>query len=254
MRDVFDPLHRPLLRSLLATQPLIAFDYDGTLAPIADDPANARMSDSTRDLLGQLCERTRCIVISGRAQHDVLRRLRGVPVREVIGNHGLEPWRYSPISTVEIQGWIDALQPLTKHEGITIEDKIFSVAVHYRHAASPDAAAAAIREAVAQLPEVRVVGGKMVVNLLPLHGPNKGLALLKAKERFACESAIYVGDDETDEDVFGLSPSHRVFGVRVEQTDASSAQYFVRDQATVDDLLRLLLELVPVPAEVASLG
>lgn len=252
MNDVLDPSHRQFLRLLLSTHPVVAFDYDGTLAPITDDPNDTRMRSTTRELLQSVCERLRCIVISGRAQSDVLRRLRGVALREVIGNHGLEPWRYGALSSLAMQEWVDELQPLAAREGVWIEDKVFSVAVHYRKAPAPQDALAAIRDRVARLSNVRVIGGKMVVNVLPANAPNKGIALIKAKERFMTKSALFVGDDETDEDVFSLPLRERVFGVRVEANADSTAPYFLSDQRAIDDFLRLLLDLAPATPQMAS--
>jgi len=48
----------------------------------------------------------------------------------------------------------------------------------------------------------RAVGGAEAVNLLPYAGPHTGSALRQARRAFACDAAIYVGDDDTDEDAF----------------------------------------------------
>ena len=74
-----------------------------------------------------------------------------------------------------------------------------------------------------RLGPVRLVGGKHVVNLLPAGAPHKGLALERARARLGCDTAIYVGDDETDEDVFALDQPGRLLAIRVGRKPSSSA-------------------------------
>jgi trehalose 6-phosphate phosphatase len=132
--------------------------------------------------------------------------------------------------------------------GVWVEDKQYSVAVHYRQSREKRAARAAIQAAAADLGDVRLVGGKQVVNVLPVGAPHKGFALEKARDRLRCDTAIYVGDDETDEDVFGIAQPGRLLTVRVGANAGSEASYFLRNQAAVDDLLAELVRLRPEPA------
>src|SRR5262245_9730135 len=92
MRRLLTPRNRELLRSFLQAKVLLAFDYDGTLAPIVTDPDQAYMRESTRNLLDHVARAYPCVVISGRARADVASRLGGAPVRDVVGNHGSEPF------------------------------------------------------------------------------------------------------------------------------------------------------------------
>ena len=85
--------------------------------------------------------------------------------------------------------------------------------------------------------------GKSVVNLLPDGAPNKGVALEALRVREDAATAIYVGDDVTDEDVFMLAESGHVLGIRVGCERASAARYFLRNQSEIDALLTLLVEL-----------
>ena len=93
--------------------------------------------------------------------------------------------------------------------------------------------------------DVRLIRGKQVVNLLPRDAPHKGIALEKARARVGCDTAVYVGDDETDEDVFGLDRPGRLLTVRVGRKRDSLASYFLRDQSEIDRLLIALLSVVP---------
>lgn len=68
---LLDPQHRPMLDDWLGPSTLFAFDFDGTLAPIVDDPAEARMSPSTWTQLDRLARLAPVAVVSGRAREDL---------------------------------------------------------------------------------------------------------------------------------------------------------------------------------------
>jgi trehalose 6-phosphate phosphatase len=125
--------------------------------------------------------------------------------------------------------------------GVEIEDKALTLAIHYRRAPAPAAAARAIRAALAAVAGVRVIGGKRVVNVLPAGLPDKGSALAGLRRRLRAEAAVYVGDDETDEDVFALRPGRDLVTIRVGPCRTSRARYFLRDQDEVDTVLALLV-------------
>jgi trehalose 6-phosphate phosphatase len=244
VRNILDRANEPVLAQVACANVLIAFDYDGTLAPIVDDPRAARMRPRTRKLLERMARAYPCVVISGRSQEDALRLLRGIGVFEVIGNHGLEPWRRSTVFADQVRGWAMALRgALAEAEGIVIEDKVYSLAVHYRRALRPKRARSQILEAAADLDDARIVDGKCVVNLIPRSAPHKGMALEKALELLRCDAALYIGDDDTDEDIFALDEPGRVVTVRVEPDPLSRASFFVRDQRSTDHLLLRLLRL-----------
>ena len=76
---------------------------------------------------------------------------------------------------------------------------------------------------------------------MPEGAPHKGIALRSARARFKCDTAIYVGDDETDEDVFALDEPGRLLSVRVGSSVRSRADYFIRNQRSIDAFLKTLL-------------
>ncbi|HEY5678057.1 MAG TPA: trehalose-phosphatase, partial [Myxococcales bacterium] len=213
------------------------------LAPIVADPALAAMRPCTRHLLAQTAQLYPCAVISGRPEEDVLRLLGGVTVWYVIGNRALQPPDEVARLSAQVGGWHARLNSaLAGLPGVSIEDKGVSLAIHYRKAAEHERAVAAIRRAAADLSEARLIPGKEVINLLPLGGPDKGVALARVRAQLGCAAALYVGDDRTDEDVFALP---EVVGVRVGAALDSAARYQVRDQDEVDDLLERLVALRP---------
>ena len=202
------------------------------------------MRAQTRELLWELTKLRRVIVISGRAQPDVLKKLRGVGVCGVIGNYGIGPWRPSNRHIAEVQRWRPVLDAcVTPLKGVKIEDKIFSVAIHYRQSREKKKARVAILKAAASLGEVRIIVGKQVVNILPKGAPHKGIALELERDRLHCDTALYVGDDETDEDVFTLDQPGRLLTIRVGLKRSSAARYYISNQVAIDELLRVLLDL-----------
>jgi trehalose 6-phosphate phosphatase len=235
--------HLPALAGFAASNVLVAFDFDGTLAPIARTPAAARMRPVTRRLLARVARRYPCVVISGRPLDELTRLLRGVPVWHVIGEHGFDA-AADAAAGAHVRTWADQLrQRLASYRGLVIEQKKNSVTVHYRQVRNKRTVVEAIAEAVRDLQDARPVGGAAAVNLLPYGGPHKGVALQQARRAFACDTAIYVGDDDTDEDAFTSANADRLLSIRVGATRASAARYRLRMQREVDELLRRLLEL-----------
>lgn len=125
--------------------------------------------------------------------------------------------------------------------GIEIEDKSYSIAIHYRKCVAKKKAKLDILTAVASLdPRPRVILGKCVVNILPPGAPHKGVALVELMLQVGVKSAFYIGDDDTDEDVFSL-PNARILTVRVGQKLSSQAQYFIKSQSEVSRVFRTIL-------------
>jgi trehalose 6-phosphate phosphatase len=255
MKNILAHTQRSVLEELTSSNVLLAFDFDGTLAPIVDDPNSAALRVRTRQRLRALCELYPVIVISGRAQSDVQKRVAGAHIHAVVGNHGMEPWgltadkRASPSPAMnryarQIKRWLVKLKrDLEPLRGVVIEDKTYSLSVHYRQSRQKRAARASIMAAVSELSGARVVGGKLVVNITPQGAPHKGIALERERDRLRCDTALYVGDDDTDEDVFSLDHPGRLLSIRVGRKAASSAPYCVPEQSSVDELLRVLIEL-----------
>jgi trehalose 6-phosphate phosphatase len=243
VKSILRPAGRNALARFAGSRVLLAFDFDGTLAPLVRDPDRARMRPSTARLLRRVARLYPCVVISGRSRADVLARVRGLPVRGVIGNHGAETGRKAPRVRRDVARWRELLRSrLRGRRGLRIEDKTYSLAVHYRGGPGGKPAAA-IREAAAGLRGARVFGGRRVVNVVAAASPDKGAALALERRRLRCETAIYVGDDETDEDVFARADPRQVLTLRVGAGEASSAAFTLPRQAAVDRLLALLAAL-----------
>jgi trehalose 6-phosphate phosphatase len=241
VKNILGPRSRSLLRDLAGRHTLLAFDFDGTLAPIVESRHHARLSSATIRVLRALSRAWPCAVISGRSRADVRSRLGGVRLLAVVGNHGAEEsppldgaagWRR------QVRTWRRRLAAeLAGVRGIDFEDKGLSLAVHVRGTA----ARKATEPALARLHGSRVVGGKRVLNLVVRDAPDKGEGLERIVRRGGYERVLFVGDDETDEDVFRHRMGAPLLGVSVGRRHRSAAAYYLRGQG---DVVRLLLELV----------
>lgn len=234
-----------VLEQLAWARVLLAFDFDGTLAPIVEDRDAARMSVRTSRLFARVCALYPCAVISGRARRDVAQRLGATPVKYVIGNHGLEP----SLGIGAFEEDIATARTLIEKAfgaapGIDVEDKTYSLAIHYRRSRQKREARASIEALVRALPlPMRLVPGKLVVNVVPNRAPHKGDALLHLRTKEKADTALYVGDDVTDEDVFRLDQPGRVLSIRVGASRSSAATYYLRRQLEIDALLAKLADL-----------
>ena len=212
MKYILSKSNREVLEQFAWSNVLLAFDFDGTLAPIVATPESAVMQPVTRLLLQAVAKLYPCIIVSGRAQSDVCKRLSGIAIKNVIGNHGLEPFQATQQIADTVRQWLPGLEErLNQFQGVQIEDKIYSVAVHYRRSREKKKVRSAIAKAAASLGTVRLVGGKQVVNILPNGAPHKGIAIEVERKWLHCDTAMYIGDDESDEDVFVLDQPGQLF-------------------------------------------
>ena len=206
------------------------------------------MRPRTRQLLAAVARRYPCVVISGRTRDDVTARVSSAPVWHVAGNHGLEPWGEQATYAARVREWMGKLRRhLAPLDGVTIEDKTYSVTIHFRRAKHKERAKRAVASALRTLRGARVIGGSEAFNLVPRGAPHKGEALERARRLLACDKAIYVGDDETDEDAFSAARSDRLLSVRIGNARRSRATYRLKDQRQIDRFLRTLLTLRPAP-------
>jgi trehalose 6-phosphate phosphatase len=237
-----------ILESLSFTETLYAFDFDGTLAPIVIQPSQAKMKERTEELLDELSKVVTTAVISGRSLSDL--KCRTVPsIRYLIGNHGLEgvdsQANFDGFKK-QSQEWIQFLEKTlikkAQDPGLEIEEKTYSIAIHYRKSRKKRKTKNIILEVLKEIESnSRIIPGKAVYNLVPLGGPHKGVALTQLLKVTGLNCALYIGDDDTDEDVFSL-PDHRILSVRVGQKKGSAAKYYLRNQSEIDRLIRTLAE------------
>ncbi len=243
MKDILARGSRPMLRDLAARRTLLVLDFDGTLAPIVESRHHARLPAATVHLLREVAEAWPCAILSGRSRADVTARLEGVPMRAVLGNHGAEDRPALPGAAGwrrRVRTWRRSLEAeLAGVGGVEVEDKGLSLAVHVRGAAARRRVALALD----RLEGARIVGGKRVRNATVRGAPDKGDALLRLVRRGGYERVVFVGDDDTDEDVFRRASEAPLVGVAVGRRRHSAATHYLKAQGGVARLLSVLVEL-----------
>ncbi len=204
-------LRAALTRIAQVPQLLVGCDYDGTLAPLVDDPAAAGPLPEAVAAVRALASlpQTVIAVISGRALRDLATLSRLPSEVHLVGSHGSEfdlgfIQRLEP-ELRELHGRL--LSELTEiaraHPGMRLETKPASVAVHVR-GTDPEVgerALEAIRCGPATWPDVYVTSGKDVVEL-SLLATDKGAAVNTLRAQTSASAVLYLGDDVTDENAF----------------------------------------------------
>lgn len=195
---------------------LCAFDFDGTLSPFMGYE-NARLPFKPDYLV---------------ANHGQ----EGVPGR----NKDSEQYRRT------VDCWADALKKALSDasrydRGVSLDNKRYSLAVHYRKAADYEATEHRLTRLFAEVaPQAHILPGKFVYNLIPPGAPDKGEALLSLMKAAGAPTALYVGDDETDEDVFALDSSS-ILTVRIEKSAHSHARCYLDSQKDIISLLDFVI-------------
>ncbi len=185
--------------------PLFFIDYDGTLAPIVDDPDAAVPHPEAPDVLQALDARYPLWIVTGR-HLQALDDLLDLPLR-AIGLHGAQEGRIGgTIQRLAPDDAVDALRRLRQTvptgDGVQVEEKDTAFAIHYRAADDEAEARERIRSWADAVPDMlEAIWGKKVMELRP-KGMSKGTAVRKVAGDFPDRMPIYLGDDVTDEDAF----------------------------------------------------
>jgi len=242
MRYIFSPYGEAAMARFIRRDTLLAFDFDGTLAPIVPLPDAARTPLAISLAMRRLCEIASVAVITGRSVADIRERLDFAP-RYIVGNHGAEGLpglAGTDEPRPDVEAWIHQIHTARTHlpPGIVMEDKNRSLSLHYRTAPHREAAKQAIDSLVQTLsPKPRVIGGKCVVNLLPANAADKFDALLALQRHEGAGNALFIGDDETDENVFRRSLPDWLT-IRVGHDAPSAAAYCLNSQNEMATLIQ----------------
>ena len=198
---------------------LVALDFDGTLSPIVERPEDAALLEGLESPLRRLVARadTVAAIVSGRGLADVRGRV-GLDAMYYAGNHGFE---IEGPGVDRIHPAAEAARPalaasaaavaraLAGEPGTEVEDKRWTLSIHYRRA-EREGAEARVRRAVEEhcrRPGLRVTAGKKVFEVRPDVEWDKGRAtrfLLDTVGEGREIPALFIGDDRTDEDAFAV--------------------------------------------------
>ncbi|MFC0508025.1 trehalose-phosphatase [Micromonospora costi] len=184
---------------------VLFFDFDGTLAPVGDDPTAVQPAPNVLAAIEALAPRVRRIAIVSARPVEFLRdRLGGLAGVDLYGLYGLEH-SYSGGDTVTEPAalpWVPTmaeLADLARAElpaGTLVEFKRLSVALHWRTAPRLGEAVQEWGQAQADRLGLRVQGGRMVLELKPPVDRDKGMVIGELIRD--AEAAWYFGDDVSD--------------------------------------------------------
>lgn len=189
-------------------------DFDGTLVAIAAAPNLVQVPAELPGLLSALSVMLdRAIaVVSGRPV-DELAQMVAPFLGALAGQHGLE--RRGACGAVIRCPAEPALGRIrmalarfaARHEGVALEDKGRSLALHYRQAPALAPAVKALVRRIADACDgaLTFIDGKMVAELIPREtGKGRAIAAFLAEPPFRGRSPVFVGDDTTDEAGFAV--------------------------------------------------
>ncbi len=199
---------------------LLAFDFDGTLAPIVDDPEDSRLHDgSARELARIIPKVAQVAIVTGRGV-DAVRTLGRLDSREglsslvVLGQYGVERWdvatgevRHPEVPVGVTQAW-DELESLVEElktsgvdvDGLYLEDKQRAIGVHTRRAKDPQGLYDLLLDPVRQLAErhdLLLEPGRFVLEIRA-SSQDKGDALRELVAETSPSLVVMVGDDLGD--------------------------------------------------------
>lgn len=190
-----------LARSL--SRAAVLTDFDGTLAPIIDDPAAVRPAPGATEVLSEIADRAAVVgIVSGRPV-EVLARLLPDPRLSLAGLYGLERRVDGRVvDAPEAARWTEPIGAAAERlgalvpAGVEVEAKRLSLTIHHRRAPEAAEASAAAAAAVAADLGLTVRPARMAVEVHPPGGPDKGTVVSELAA--GCAAACFVGDDVGD--------------------------------------------------------
>ncbi|NDD92259.1 trehalose-phosphatase [bacterium] len=261
MKDVLASLGLSYTRQFFLHRPMVIFDFDGTLTALSPKRDEVQLKPLTRALLSRLSQFLSVGVVSGRELSDLKSRFAGLDRVVLVGNHGAESsagndslyFEQVQKASLAVSAFLSALVRSSLIRDLPqslIENKRLSLTFHWRglDGMTTKKASEEIRQMALAWGGFRLVPGIESLNLVPVGLDDKGDAVLRLLESAHHRHLVYLGDEETDEDVFVKARGERFMGIRVGQSAPSAAEWFVSEQSEVDRLLEVFLALVTGPA------
>ncbi|MFH0703105.1 MAG: trehalose-phosphatase [bacterium] len=215
---------------------LLIFDYDGTLTPIREKPELAKLDNETKNALEKLAkiDFIKIALVSGRSIKD-LQNLTGINTSDIsmYGIHGGEILKKGKIYVnipesfkKDLNDLKQTITDLSDMPGIIIEDKKYSLSVHYRLADTKTAQIAVEKfkkqaEAKNLTNNFKFQEGRKVIELMPKNF-NKGKAVNSLITKHLGYLPVYFGDDKTDIDAFKEIKKHNGLTFWIESDNSSN--------------------------------
>jgi alpha,alpha-trehalase len=237
-------------------KPVFFFDYDGTLAPIVNDPSKAIIDEKMRVLLRDLSNLYPVAVVSGRDMKDIQSFI-GLDNIIYAGSHGFRikgPGNMY-MENKEAMSLLEGLDEMekvlrndleTNMEGVEVERKLYAIAIHYRNA--PSGTYREIRKHLSsfllQHPDYKIGKGKKIYEIRPALDWHKGKAIewiLNELNLTGEYLPIYLGDDITDEDAFRYLVDEGIGVLVGDHGQPTAASYHLRNVRQVKQFLHHML-------------
>lgn len=248
-----EPGLRQALSAVATKTPLlIALDFDGTLAPLRDDPEQSRMIPEARAALDCLTDHPSVTValVTGRAFESIMRVSEPDSRWFLVGSHGSEvvaPNQRAGYHTPDLvpDGLVREFERvITSNPGTRLERKPFGLALHTRglSAESAGAAEAAARAVCESWDGDLVIRTGFGILEFALKDATKGDGIMAVREAVGATAVLFAGDDVTDEDGFGVLGADDV-AIRV-GGGVTIAPYGVADAHAMAAVLRELCDVL----------
>jgi trehalose 6-phosphate phosphatase len=229
---------------------LVVTDVDGTLSTLVPRANEATLVAGAQELLeGLVVNHVPVAIVSGRGLDDLRQRFAWPVGVRLVGSHGLEDAaRPAIVLTAEERQRLQAVQGLAQRAtksapGTWVETKVAGVAFHYRLAESASTGsivAKKLEEHLARMEGIWLRRGHLVLEAA-VRPASKAAAVEQLRQESGAATVVYLGDDDTDEEVFRvLGPPHLTVRVGPGET---AAAHRVADPLEVVELLAPLGDL-----------
>ena len=206
----------------------VCVDFDGTIAPIVDDPEAARPLPGIVELLGPLAGRYAAVALVSGRPATYLATHAAAPGVRYLGLYGLEEivdgrTQVDPRLETARPAVVAAAEDLRTHpvlrdSGARLEDKRYAVAIHTRRLPDPDRWSDPIDQAAHEVADrhgLEVVAGRLVWELRPRVRGDKGDAVRRVASESGARALVVIGDDRGDLPAFAVAETLGGGGLRV---------------------------------------
>lgn len=253
VKDTFFVTPSDIINNLAADKDYCLFlDIDGTLSPFQINPEQSFIPNSTLEIIKEIIElNIRVIAVTGRDVATAQKLLKPIEI-PIAGLHGLDIHvdsnttirpNLSDINFKKLKQ--DIIQACKTYPELLIEDKGYSVALHYRKNPELENNAIYIMQQIKYFyPQLKISKGKYVIELIPKQA-DKGQAIQTILNYFnsPLSHPIFIGDDLTDESGFILTNQKSGISIKVGSGE-TEAKYRLKDINNVANFLFLFQDRI----------